>query len=73
MTASYVKLGECAARQLQALLNSGAVTMTHIDRNRDKYGRLLRNVSVNGQDVGQALISAGVARAYAGGRRSWCG
>jgi endonuclease YncB( thermonuclease family) len=46
--------------------------MTSIDRDRDVYGRLLRNVSVNGQDVGEALISAGVARAYAGGRRSWC-
>lgn len=71
--ASELELGERAARQLQALLNSGAVTMTSIDRDRDPYGRLLRNVSVNGQDVGEALISSGVARAYAGGRRSWCG
>lgn len=47
--------------------------MTGIDRDRDKYGRLLRNVLVNGQDVGETLISAGVARAYAGGRRPWCG
>jgi endonuclease YncB( thermonuclease family) len=51
----------------------GAVTMTSIDRDRDVYGRLLRNVSVNGRDVGATLISAGVARAYAGGRRPWCG
>jgi endonuclease YncB( thermonuclease family) len=28
---------------------------------------VLRDVSVNGQDVGEALISAGVARAYAVG------
>jgi len=70
--ASELQLGEQAASQLQALLNSGAVTMTSIDRDRDAYGRLLRNVSVNGQDVGDALISAGVARAYAGGRRPWC-
>lgn len=69
---SELELGERAARQLQALLNSGAVTMTSIDRDRDVYGRLLRNVSVNGRDVGEALISAGVARAYAGGRRPWC-
>jgi endonuclease YncB( thermonuclease family) len=39
-----------------------------IDRDRDVYGRLLRNVSVDGRDVGEALISAGFARAYAGGR-----
>jgi endonuclease YncB( thermonuclease family) len=69
---SELELGERAARDLQALLNSGAVTMTPIDRNRDVYGRLLRNVRVNGRDVGEALISDGVARAYAGGRRPWC-
>jgi endonuclease YncB( thermonuclease family) len=49
-----------------------AVTMTPIDRDRDVYGRLLRNVRVNGRDVGETLIAEGVARAYAGGRRSWC-
>jgi endonuclease YncB( thermonuclease family) len=48
------------------------VTTTGIDRDRDVYGRLLRNVSVNGRDVGATLISEGVARAYAGGRRPWC-
>jgi len=48
------------------------VRMTSIDRDRDVYGRLLRNVSVNGRDVGEALIADGLARAYAGGRRSWC-
>ncbi len=69
---SELQLGERAARDLQALLNSGAVTMTSIDRDRDVYGRLLRNVSVNGRDVGEALIADGVARGYAGGRRPWC-
>jgi endonuclease YncB( thermonuclease family) len=57
---------------LRALLNSGAVTMSGIGRDRDVYGRLLRNVSVNGTDVGAAMVGAGVAREYAGGRRSWC-
>jgi hypothetical protein len=70
--ASELELGERAARQLQALLNSGAVTMTGIDRDRDKYGRLLRNVAVNGRDVGDALVASGVARPYAGSRRPWC-
>ena len=46
--------------------------MTNIDRNRDRYGRLLRNVEVNGQDVGETMVSAGVAREYGSGRRSWC-
>jgi endonuclease YncB( thermonuclease family) len=66
------RLGNAATEQLHALLNSGAVTMTPIDRDRDRYGRLLRNVAVNGADVGEAMISAGVAREYGSGRRSWC-
>jgi endonuclease YncB( thermonuclease family) len=69
---SELALGDRATEKLQALLNSGSVTMTSIDRDRDVYGRLLRNVRVNGRDVGEALISAGMARAYAGGRRPWC-
>jgi endonuclease YncB( thermonuclease family) len=66
------QLGDQATHKLQALLNSGAVTITGIDRDRDTYGRLLRNVSVDGQDVGEALIAAGVAREYGRGRRGWC-
>lgn len=66
------RLGNQATEKLHALLNSGAVTMTSIDRDRDVYGRLLRNVSVNGADVGEAMVSAGVAREYGGGRRPWC-
>ncbi len=70
---SELALGEQATERLQALLNSGAVTMTAIDRDRDVYGRLLRNVQAGGQDVGEALIGAGLAREYGRGRRSWCG
>ena len=66
------QVGNQATEKLHDLLNSGAVTMTSIDRDRDVYGRLLRNVQVNGADVGEAMVSAGVARQYAGGRRPWC-
>jgi len=66
------QLGNEATDKLHALLNSGAVTMTSIDRNRDVYGRLLRNVQVNGADVGEAMVSAGVAREWVGHRDPWC-
>ena len=69
---SELALGNAATEKLHALLNGGAVTITSIDRDHDRYGRLLRNVSVNGQDVGEAMIAAGVAREYGGARRSWC-
>ena len=71
--ADEARLGNQATQKLHALLNSGAVTMTSIDRDRDVYGRLLRNVVVGDQDVGEAMISAGVAREYGSGRRAWCG
>jgi endonuclease YncB( thermonuclease family) len=70
--AEEARLGNAATDKLHDLLNSGAVTMTSIDRDRDVYGRLLRNVAVNGSDVGEALVSAGVAREYGSGRRPWC-
>jgi micrococcal nuclease len=66
------RLGNEATEKLHELLNSGAVTMTSIDRDRDVYGRLLRNVQVDGNDVGESMIAAGVARAYGSGRRPWC-
>jgi micrococcal nuclease len=69
---SELALGNQATEKLHALLNSGAVTMTSIDRNRDVYGRLLRNVAVNGEDVGEAMIASGVAREYGSGRQTWC-
>ena len=70
--AGEARLGNAATTRLHALLNSGAVTMTPIDRDRDVYGRLLRNVQVDGADVGEAMVSAGVARDYGSGRLSWC-
>jgi endonuclease YncB( thermonuclease family) len=39
----------------------------------DKYGRDVRDVRVNGQDVGEAMISAGLARTDGGEKRQpWC-
>lgn len=70
--ADEARLGEAATQRLRALLNSGAVTMTGIGRDRDTYGRLLRDVQVDGADVGEALIGAGLAREYGSGRRGWC-
>ncbi len=36
-------------------------------------GRVLGKISVNGRDLGDALVAAGLARPYSGGRReAWC-
>jgi endonuclease YncB( thermonuclease family) len=44
------------------------------DRDRDRYGRLLRNVQVDGADVGEKMVGDGVAREYGsgGGRGADC-
>lgn len=70
---SELALGEQAAARLQQLVNGGAITLSAIDRDEDRFGRKLRNVAVDGRDVGEVLIGEGLARAYGGGRRSWCG
>lgn len=65
-------LGDRTTARLRDLLNSGPITMTSIDRDRDRYGRLLRNVTVGGADVGERLIEEGLARPYRGAKLGWC-
>ena len=65
------RLGLAATQRLRELLSGGAVTMS--GSARDRYGRALRYVQVNGADVGEALIGAGLARSYDGKKRlGWC-
>ena len=70
--AAELALGQRAAVRLRQLLNSGAVTMSPVDRDRDVYGRYLRNVQVNGRDVGAILVREGLAHAYHGHKEPWC-
>jgi endonuclease YncB( thermonuclease family) len=71
--ASEQALGDQATQRLRELLNSGPVNVSSIDRDTDRYGRKLRIVAVGGVSVGETLVGEGLARWYAGGRRSWCG
>ena len=65
------RLGLAATQKLRELLGSGTVTVSGADH--DQYGRELRSVQVNGQDVGAAMISTGLARSYDGKKRQgWC-
>ena len=66
------RLGYAATKRLRQLLNSGAVRLTSIERDEDVYGRKLRNVRVNGADVGERLISEGLAHRYVRGKLPWC-
>lgn len=66
------RLGVDSAVRLRRMLNDGAVTLEGTPWGRDKDGAALRRVRVNGVDVGQVMIAAGLARSLAGGTRSWC-
>ncbi|HUE79767.1 MAG TPA: thermonuclease family protein [Sphingomicrobium sp.] len=65
-------LGDQATRRLRQMLNGGAVSLHAIDRDEDRYGRKLRIVRVDGENVGERLVDEGLARWYRGGRRAWC-
>lgn len=66
--------GEQAKLRLLELLNSGVLSFAATaDRDRDRFNRLLRAVSVDGRDVADTLISEGLAEPYQGGqKRNWC-
>jgi endonuclease YncB( thermonuclease family) len=41
-------------------------------RERDVYGRLLGRVEIDGEDVGEAQLKAGLAQRWMGKRAEWC-
>lgn len=69
-TCSYEKEAALLARgYLTRLLESGErIYLTNVER--DKYFRLLADVSVDGADVATAMISSGHAIEYNGGAKS---
>lgn len=65
--------GEQAERRLHQILNSGSVQVVgRGDRDRDRYGRLLRDVLVSGVSVSGQLVSEGHARRWRGRKEGWC-
>ena len=65
-------LGQTSAARLQKMLNSGQLQLTETGPNLERYGLLLRNVAVDGKDVGQAMVRDGLARNIGDITRSWC-
>lgn len=69
------RLAQAATANLRSMV-SGARDVRFIpdwDRERDVYGRLLGRVVINGVDVGEAQIAAGLAQRWQGHRAWWCG
>ena len=70
--AREAQLGAAATERLHALLNAGPFTLVSIDRDRDRYGRLLRTVTRDGESLGAVLVEEGLAEEWQGYRGSWC-
>jgi endonuclease YncB( thermonuclease family) len=69
------RLAQAATTNLRSMV-AGARDVRFVpdgDRERDVYGRLLGRVVINGVDVGEAQIAAGLAQRWQGHRAWWCG
>lgn len=70
--AAEAALGRRAAGRLLVLLNEAPFTLEPIDRDRDRYDRLLRIVTREGESLGDTLVDDGLAERWRGYRRDWC-
>jgi len=66
------ELGRVATLRLTELLNRGPFTLETNGRDRDRYGRLLRTVTRDGESLGAALVREGLAEEWKGRRGNWC-
>lgn len=73
--------GALAAQRVRDLLAGAAQVVATPQRDpagprrwpRDRYGRRLARVSVDGVDLGALLVGEGLAVAWDGTRHDWCG
>lgn len=71
--AAEAELGMRATKRLRELLNSGPFELRgYGTRDRDRYGRKLRIVVLEGRSIGDIMIDEGLARRWNGTRRPWC-
>ena len=62
-----------AARDFLLARLRAAERVELLELGRDRFGRLLARVLADGEDMASALIAAGLARPYHGGKRNpWC-
>jgi len=66
-------LGDRATARLIVLLNAGPFDLVAGERDRDRYGRLLRTVVRHGHSIGAQLVAEGLAEPWKGHRSDWCG
>lgn len=63
-------LAQQSKNRLAALLEGQRVQIRR--EGYDRYNRTLATFSVNGRDIGDQLVKAGLARTWTGRREPWC-
>jgi micrococcal nuclease len=70
------ELGRAAGERLRELLKGRRIIVHRGDpdtgRLKDKHGRTLATIEVDGRDVGDVLVKEGYARRWTGRREPWC-
>lgn len=64
------RLAALASNRLVELLNENQFTIER--HGKDRYGRTLAVVKIEGRDVGDILIAEGLARSWPDGNEFWC-
>jgi endonuclease YncB( thermonuclease family) len=67
---SEVALAKQASARLLQLLNANSITVETFGL--DRYDRTLATIRIGGTDVGDVLISEGLARRWPDGHEFWC-
>lgn len=65
------QLARLATERLRALTDGQRLDVRR--EGKDRYGRTLARVRVNGRDVGERLVLEGYAAPWRGRREAWCG
>lgn len=65
-----IDLAQQSKLELARLMDGHQVRIQR--QGKDRYGRTLAAISIDGQDVGDQLVSKGLARTWSGRREPWC-
>ena len=66
-------LGNRATVRLRAMIDAASFMELMVEAGRDRFGRGLAELWIDGRDVGTVLVDEGLARFYYGGQRQgWC-
>ncbi|WP_339986881.1 thermonuclease family protein [Gymnodinialimonas ulvae] len=66
-----IDLARAATRRFLDLLNQNEWVLQPLGE-ADRYGRVLANIFIDGEDVGDILVREGLARYWPDGPEFWC-